>query len=262
MLSFVVAMLLQAATAASANASAEIVVREEEIAKAASTIDASNSAGLVDLANIKMATGESPGSITEAVQMLERAAETGEPCALLQASRAQRDLLGDEEEAIKDLERALTLGCPDARYELAARLVRDNRDMARAVSLLREAVNYGDTRAMNLLGRLYQAGAGGGGADQDQAVTSFRQAAIEGDQAGQSELVQSLRARDQARPSQALFREALYWALIAARTGGPAAEALAREILEEAPARLTQADIENVRNAAARYRPGSFTFDG
>ncbi|WP_116091289.1 sel1 repeat family protein [Sphingomonas crusticola] len=243
---------LQAASA-SAGASVEIGSREEAIAAAGQQNQSMSVTSVLDILD---SAGIAPGSTPQqAVQELQRVATSGNPCALLQAARVQRELLNDIAGATQDLNRAITLGCPDARYELASGLVRDHADIGLAVSTLQQAVNLGDARASTLLGQLYRSGDIAGGVNLERAQQSFLIAAVAGDSGGQAQLASTLRERDTVAPSRQTFSQALYWSLVSARTGGEAAAAVAREMLEKAPERLSQGQIARLRLAASRFRP-------
>lgn len=254
MIGFGILLFAVQAASASANASVEISSREEAITAAGQNNQSISVIGVLDM--LDGSTGIPLGSTpSQAVQDLRRVADNGNPCALIQAARVERQLMNDLAGATQDLNRAITLGCPDARYELASGLVRDHADIAVAEKTLQEAAILGDPRAYTLLGRLYRSGEIGGSIDLLRAEQNFLHAANAGDAAGQAELASSFRERDTASPSRALFGQALYWSLVSARGGGEAAAAIAREMLEKAPERLTQGQIARLRAAAQGFRP-------
>jgi TPR repeat protein len=249
-----------AAPSASASASVQITTRDEALTQAAAANQGLSVVSALDTvtAATEIASGSTP---QQTVQELRQSADNGNPCALLRASQIERQLLKNPAAAQRDLTQAVTLGCPDARYELASGLVRDRADTTVAVRLLEEAVAYGDPRAATLLGRMYQAGRIGS-VDLDRAARNFRAAASAGDAGAQSELSGLLRNRYQASPSRGLLREAFFWSLVAAQRGGDAAAAVAREMLDQAQLKLSRGEIARLTGAAARFRPSTITAAG
>lgn len=217
-------------------------------------VEAGDAFAMVGLAELQLAEG---GNVTEALQLLRRAGTAGQPCALLRAARIGRSVLIDLVTANADLERAVTLGCPDANYELATMLLSQNRDGTRANDLLLQLAANGDARALLFMARAQVEGRGFG--NLGDAVTLYRRAAITGTAEAQGELAQLLLKQYEEGGSVQALREALYWALILAARGGDAARAQARQISEVAITRLGRRAVADIQNAAARFANGRYT---
>lgn len=217
-------------------------------------VEAGDSYAMVGLAELQLAEG---GNVTEALQLLRRAGASGQPCALLRAARIGRSVLIDLVTADSDLERAVTLGCPDANFELATMLLSQNRDGARANDLLTQLAANGDARALLFLARAQVEGRGFG--NLGDAKTLYRRAAISGTAEAQGELARLLLTEFETTGAIQPLREALYWALILSARGGDAARAQARQISEVATTRLGRKAVADIQNAAARYANGRYT---
>jgi hypothetical protein len=239
---------------AAGDARLDIVSRSALAGTLTREAEAGDGRAMLGLAELMAAEAGDPQAL---IDLLRRAGESGQPCALLRAARIARDIRPDPVAVQMDMDRAITLGCVEARYELALWLLQQNRDGARAQALLAAAAASGDERALIYLARALLAGRGI--AEADDAAALYRRAAIAGSAPAQGALARLLMARHAQTGKAALVREAWYWSLIVAARGGEAAGAQARSIGQAARHMLSASQLRQVGIAATRYRPGTFT---
>lgn len=253
MINVVIALLL-ASQQATSDAQMEIVPRPALADTLARQAEAGDGRAMLGLAELLATEATDQQAL---IDLLRRAGENGQPCALLRAARIARDVRPDPIAVQMDMDRAVALGCVEARYELALWLLQLNRDGARAQALLASAAAGGDERALIYLARALLAGRGI--SETDDAAVLYRRAAIAGSAEAQGELARLLMARHAETGHATLVREAWYWALIVAARGGEAAAAQARSIGQAARDMLSADEVRQVSFAAVQYRPGSFT---